>query len=52
MNSTVRPSFKVVFLKKKGKKKVLAGLMNNAWDPLKNAGRTKHAWLAAIQTYT
>ena len=51
MNSTVQPSFKVVFLKKKEKKKVLAGLMNNAWDPL-NAGRTKHAWLAAIQTYT
>ena len=32
MNSTMKPSFKVVFLEKK-KKKVLAGPVNNAWDP-------------------
>ena len=35
MNSTMEPSFKVVFQneKKKKKKKLLAGPVNNAWDP-------------------
>ena len=45
----MEPSFKVVFL---GKKKVLAGPVNNAQDPLKNIGCTKRKNLAAIQTYT
>ena len=51
MNSIIGPSFKVVFLKKK-KKKVLVSPVNSIQDPLKNVGRTKRAWLAAIQTYT
>ena len=38
MNSTMEPSFKVVFQnekkkKKKKKKKKLAGPVNSAWDP-------------------
>ena len=53
VNSIVRPSFKVVFLKKeKKKKKVLAGSMNSARDLLKNVGCAKHGTLTVIQTYT
>ena len=33
MNSTMEPSFKVVFQNEKKKKKLLAGPVNNAWDP-------------------
>ena len=45
----MRPSFKVVFMKKK---KTLVGPVNNTQNPLKNTGHKKHAWLVAIQTYT
>ena len=37
MNSTMKPSFKVVFLEKK----VLAGPVNSTRDPPKNAGRAR-----------
>ena len=46
MNSTVKPCFKVVFLKK-----VLAGPVNSTRDPLKYVGRAKREMLVAIQTY-
>ena len=51
MNSTVGPSFKVVFGKKK--KKVLAGSVNSAQDSLKNAGRlplSKHTLCSILFT--
>ena len=45
MTSTVGPSFKVIFMKK-----ILAGLMNSAWDPLKNVGHVEGSQLAVIKT--
>ena len=42
----MRPSFKVVFLKK-----VFAGPVNSKRDPLNYAGHAKREMLVAIQTY-
>ena len=55
VNSTMGPSFKVVFMKKKKKKKVHASPLNSALDPLKtlDAQNSKHytlsKWIPVIR---
>ena len=46
MNSAGRPNFEVIF-----HKKVLAGLVNNTWDSLKNVRTAKKCFFNTIQTY-